>query len=351
MTRLPDHRIDRRTLIKTGAAAGLLAFAPGIQILSATSARAAAKLVIQYDWLMSNGQIGDIIAMKNGYFEEAGFEVTFSPGGPNSATVPPVISGAAQLGQFSETPQLFAARAGGVPVRIIACGFRTGPYALTSKPGKPISGVADLKGKTIGIQPTARFLMDAILSKNGIAPADVNVVNVGFDKGPLVRGEVDAIGGWITNTQALSVVGEDRIDLLVRDLGLDSYANVYFATDAAVESDAETLAKFLGAVAKGWGFVHANPQEAVKTMVAAYPEMDLGWEEKTIDLILKLSFDENTATGGWGTFSPESLDSQLTLLDKVGQYPNGRPKTEDVYTTKILDLTADSRPKLAAPGA
>ena len=123
------------------------------------------------------------------------------------------------------------------------------------------------------------------------------------------------------------------------------------STDGAIDSDAETLAKFIGAVAKGWGWVRGNPQEAVKTMVGAYPEMDLGWEQKTIDLILKLSFDENTAAEGWGTFSPDSLDSQLSLLDKVGQYPNGRPKTEDVYTTAILDLTANSRPKLAAPGA
>jgi NitT/TauT family transport system substrate-binding protein len=34
----------------------------------------------------------------------AGLAVEISPGGANSATVPPVISGSAQLGQFSETP-------------------------------------------------------------------------------------------------------------------------------------------------------------------------------------------------------------------------------------------------------
>ncbi|TIW64028.1 MAG: ABC transporter substrate-binding protein, partial [Mesorhizobium sp.] len=128
------------------------------------------------------------------------------------------------------------------------------------------------------------------------------------------------IGGWITNTQALSVVGDDRIDLLVRDLGLSSYADVYFATDKAIEENADTLAKFIGAVAKGWGWVHANPQEAVKKMVAAYPEMDLGWEEKTINLALKLSFDGATAKDGWGTFDPASIEEQLALLDKVGQY-------------------------------
>ena len=343
------NNMTRRTFVR--GLAGAAAFAPGLQLVMTPGARAAAKVVIQYDWLMSNGQIGDIAALVNGYFEEAGLEVEFSPGGPNAATVPPVISGAAQLGQFSETPQLYAARASGVPVRIIACGFRTGPYALTSKPDKPVRTAADLKGKTIGIQPTARFVMDAILAKNSIDAGEVNIVNVGFDKAPLVRGDVDAIGGWITNTQALSVVGDDRIDLLVRDLGLDSYADVYFATDSAIEQDAETLAKFIGVVGKGWGWVHANPQEAVAKMVEAYPELDLGWEEKTIDLVLKLSFDASTAKDGWGTFDPASIEEQIALLDQVGQYPNGRPAADEVYSTKILELTAADRPKLDAPAA
>lgn len=49
---------------------------------------------------MDNGQIGDIVAAQKGYFTEAGLDVEFSPGGPNSSTVPPAISGAAALGQF-----------------------------------------------------------------------------------------------------------------------------------------------------------------------------------------------------------------------------------------------------------
>ncbi|MBX9457020.1 MAG: ABC transporter substrate-binding protein [Rhizobium sp.] len=343
------NAITRRGFLKAGVT--VAAFAPGIQLLMSSDARAAGKVVIQYDWLMSNGQIGDVAAAVNGYFKEAGLEVEFSPGGPNSATVPPVISGSAQLGQFSETPQLFNARASGIPVRILACGFRTGPYALTSKPSKPLRTIADLKGMKIGIQPTARFVVEAIATKNNISMSDFEVVNVGFDKGPLISGEVDAIGGWITNTQALSVVGDDRIDLLVSDLGLPSYADVYFATDTAVEENAETLAKFIGAVAKGWGWVHANPAKAVETLVTAYPQLDLGWEQKTIDLILKLSFDASTAKDGWGTFDPASLEEQISLYDKIGQYPNGRPKVEDLYTTRILEMTAAERPKLDAPGS
>ena len=340
--------IPRRNFLKS-AAAGAAAVGAGIRLVVPERARAAAKVVVKYDWLISNGQIGDVIAVENGYFEEAGLEVEFSPGGPNSSTVPPVVSGAAALGQFSETTQLFNARANGVPVRIVACGYRTGPYAFTSKPAAPLRSAADLRGLRIGIQPTARFIIDAIAARNNIDINDLSVVNVGFDKGPLARGEVDAIGGWITNTQALSVVGEDRIDLLARDLGLPSYALVYFAADAMLEGNPELLARFIGAVGRGWGWTRAHPAEAVKKLVAAYSELDLDWEQKTIDLVLRLSFDKDTARDGWGTFSPDSLENQIAIMDGIGQYPGGRPSLDSVYTGEILELTADQRPKLGAP--
>ncbi len=343
--------MSRRRFLQTGSGVTVAsAFGGAISLVLPDAASAAgAKVVVKYDWLMSNGQIGDIVAAEKGIYKEAGLDVEFAPGGPNSATVPPVISGAATLGQFSETPQLFNARAGGVPVKILACGFRTGPYALTSKPEKPLRNLDDLQNVRVGVQPTARFLIDAIAAKHGIPIENITVIPVGFDKAPLVAGEVDAIGGWITNTQALSVVGDDRIDLLVSDLGLESYADVYFATDEAIDGNAEQLAAFIGATAKGWGWVYANPSEAVEVMVGAVDGLDLGWEQKTIDLVLKLSFDEDTARDGWGTFDPASLEAQLALYDQIGQYPSGRPSLADVHTTTILEMTADARPKLGAP--
>ena len=345
-----NKTINRRNFMKS-AAASTIAIGAGIQLVLPSSANAGdkAKVVVKFDWLISNGQIGDVVAIQNGYFEEAGLEVEFSPGGPNSATVPPVISGGATLGQFSETAQLFNARAGGVPIKAIACGFRTGPYAFTSKPGKPLRGIDDLRNVTIGIQPTARFIIEAIAAKNGIPMDELNVVNVGFDKGPLVNGDVDAVGGWITNTQALSVVGDDRIDLLVSDLGLPAYAEVYFATDEAIEENADVLAAFIGAVGRGWGYAHANPEAAVQILVDSHDGLDKEWELKTVDLVLSLSFDDDTARDGWGTFDPASLEEQLALYDSIGQYTNGRPALEDVHTTRILEMSADARPKLGTP--
>lgn len=346
------HRknISRRALLQSsGGVAIASALGGAVQLVLPSRADAAAKVVIKYDWLLSNGQIGDIVAAQKGFYTDAGLEVEFSPGGPNSATVPPVVSGAATLGQFSETAQLFNARAGGVPIKLIACGYRTGPYAFTSKPEKPLRTIDDLRNVRIGIQPTARFIIDAIAAANNIPLDELSITSVGFDKGPLINGDVDAIGGWITNTQALSVVGDDRIDTLVSDLGLPTYAQVYFATDDAIENNAEQLAAFIAATGNGWAFVHENPQESVQIMVDATDGLDLAWEEKTVDLVLSLSFDENTAKDGWGAFDPASLEAQLALYDSIGQYSSGRPALEDVHSTKILEMTADQRPKLGAP--
>ncbi|MCC6305222.1 MAG: ABC transporter substrate-binding protein [Rhodobacteraceae bacterium] len=339
-------QISRRRFL-AGSALLAGAVGGGIELFLPDPARAQnAKVVIKLDWLISNGQIGDVMAAQQGFFQEAGIDVEFNPGGPNSATVPPVVAGDAALGQFSESTQLVAARASGVPIRILACGFRTGPYALASLPRAPVRTAADLIGKKIGIQPTARVVIDAVIAKNNLDPSKITIVNVGFDKAPLERGDVDAIGGWITNTQALSVLGPDRIDLLMSDLGMPSYANVYFATDRAVEANAEILARFIGAASKGWAWTRENPEEAVRKTVEAHPDMSLEWELKTIDLILRLAFDADTARDGWGTFDPAKIEEQIVMFDALKQYEQGRPKIEDVYTTKILEMTADIRPRI-----
>ena len=348
MTELPPAtRLGRRTLLRSGGY-GLAALAGGLEVLLPRDAPAApAKVVVKYDWLMSNGQVGDIVAAKRGYFQAEGLDVEFAPGGPNSATVPPVVSGQAQLGQFSDSAQLLLARAAGVPIKIIACGFRMSPFAFYSLPRAPIRSVHDMVGKRIGIQPTARFVLDAILAKNAIDPASLTVSNIGFDMTPLTTGQVDAVTGWITNTQALAVIGAQRIDLPMAGTGVPAYANVYFATDDAVADNADTLAAVIRAVGKGWGWTHANPQAAVALMVEACPQLDLAVEQKTVARIMALSFDAATGTDGWGSFDLASVREQISVYDRIGQFKPAAPRAEDCATRKILDMTAGARPKIS----
>jgi NitT/TauT family transport system substrate-binding protein len=339
--------VSRRKFLKAGAALSVIAAGPGINILVPGRASAeTAKVVIQYDWLMSNGQIGDVVAVHNGYFKEQGIEVEMSPGGPNSATLAPVVSGQAQLAQFSGVSQLLLARAAGAPVQVFATGYQQAPFAYFSLPKAPVHKPEDLYGKRIGIQPTARATLDALIAKAKLDVNKLNISTMGFDMTPLAAGELDVVTGWITNTQALAVIGPDRITMMESAAGIIDPGDAYFATEEALEKNTDVLARFLKAVAKGWGYTHDHPEEAVEITVKAYPNLDLAIEKQTIPLVLSLSFDANTKENGWGTFKPSDIGDQINLMDEIGMFKDStKPVLEESITTKLLELTAADRPK------
>lgn len=339
---MPSRWVDRRGF--TGA--GLAILGGAVVSVRPHMARAQTPVTIQLDWLMSNGQIGDVVALEKGFYAQEGLDVTFQPGGPNAQTVPPVASGLAQLGQFSDTGQASIARGNGIPLQVMACGYRSTPFAYYSLPRAPIRAVPDMVGKRIGTQPTARFVLDILLKKYGIDPAQLEIVMIGFDMAPLVTGQVDAVSGWITNTAALSVIGPDRIDLMMQDAGLPTMANAYFAMEDTVRNDPETLAKFLRASARGWEWSYNNRPESIDILCDAFPNLDRAIEKQTVDTVMKLSFDAETKVNGWGWFDIARIAEQIRLFDEVGQYEQGAPKAEALMTTAILDLTADARPKL-----
>jgi len=328
---------------------GGAAVASSVGYVFAPIARAqTTSLKVKYDWLMSNGQVGDIVALKKGFFEAAGFKVEFIPGGPNSSTVPPVTSGQALLGQFSSTNQAMVAAASDIPIKVFAAGYRSVPFGYYSLPRAPVRKPEDFIGKRIGTQPTARYATDALLKKYNIDPSKVQIVNMGFDMTPLVTGQLDVVTGWVTNTKALSVIGPERIDFMIQDAGIVNYGNAYFTSNEAAAKYPEQIVKFIEAVSKGWEWTFHNRAAAVDIMCDAYEHLERPIEHKTIDVIMRLTFDRNTAAQGWGWFDTARIQEAVDLFASVDFFKEKKkPKLEDFVTTKFIDATKNSRVKLS----
>ncbi len=336
--------LTRRSLLRGGAAAamsGLYLSMPTIGKASGTQ-----ELNIKLDWLMSNGQTGDVVALKKGFFEEEGLNVTFLPGGPNSQTVPPVLSGQAQLGQFSGSGQAMLARGNGIPIKIFAAGYRMNPFAFFSFPNAPIRKPEDVIGKRIGIQPTARFVLDMLLLENNIDPSQLEIISIGFDMSPLMSGQVDAVTGWVTNTKALSILGPDRIDMTERETGLKSYADVYFASDNMLKDHGDVAQKYIAGAAKGWEWTYNNREEAVELLIEVNPNLDLEIEKGTIDTVMDLSFDSETKEQGWGWIDTGKIQTQIDQYAKVGKFEKELPTIESFVDMSVLEATSTKRPKL-----
>ncbi|MFV0490807.1 MAG: ABC transporter substrate-binding protein [Pseudorhodobacter sp.] len=340
MMNLPNRRrfLQSMAAFSGAAAAGtLIDIRPG-------AAQDQFEVSMQLGWLVSNGILGEIAADHLGFYADEGLTLRIIPGGPNVDGLASVASGAAALGQYSSSPSLMMARSQGLPLKCIAAGYQQHPFTYFSLSDNPVREPKDLIGKKVGTNGTARILLQALLARNGISQDDVEVVVTGSDMAPLMTGQVHVVTGWKTNTQALSILGDKRVDLSLWDAGVQLYANPYYVTDRLLEEQRDNVEAMIRVSAKGWGWVHENPEEAVKIMVERYPNLDLEIELATVPLALAYSFNENTAANGWGAMTQENWQAQIDLYDQLGQFEAGAPKVEDVMTLSILEATAADRP-------
>ena len=337
--------VSRRSLLKTMGAAAGLAGAGTFVTISQGFAQDRFKVSMQLGWLAGNGNLGEIAADKLGYFAEEGLDFEIVPGGPNIDGVASVAAGRSNLGQVSSSPSLMLARSAGIPVKCIAAGYQQHPYTYFSLKKNPILTPQDMIGKKIGTQATGRILLRALLAKNDIAEDQIELVVIGSDMAPLMTGQVDAITGWKTNVNALSILGDERVDMTLWDAGIQLYANPFYTTDTVLAEHGDKVEAMLRAISRGWGWVRENPEMAVEYLVERLPNLDKASELKAAPLVIGYSFNEKTAADGWGTMTRENWQAQIDAYDSLGQFANGAPALDDVMTLDILEKTAGVRPR------
>jgi len=345
MRQFGSSKIRRRSLLKSGAAA--TGFAAASLLPSGGFAQGKTQTVnLQLGWLAGNNQVGEVAAKALGYFEEEKLNLAIQPGGPSIDGVAIVASGRHEIGQVSSSPSLMLAASQKIPVMCFASGLQQHPYAYFSLPKKPVRTAKDLVGKKVGIQATAKVLLNALMKKHDIAEKDVEIVIIGSEMTPILTGQTDVVSGWITNTTTLKPLGPDRIDLRLWDAGVRLYALPYYATKDTIEKKADMLAAYTRAASRGWEYAIKNPEKAAAFLIKEYPNLNLADEIEGSKALLTFAFNANTQANGWGAFDPAVWQEQIKLYDELKQFTAGAPKLEDVMTTKILDATKSARAKV-----
>ena len=337
-------KITRRNLLKGAASSSALATCGSL--ISVQASAAGTKISMQLGWLASNGIIGEVYAKREGFFEEEGVELEVVPGGPGVDGVASVAAGRAQLGQLSSSPSLMLARSAGIPVKAFGAGFQKHPFTYFSLDNAPIRSAKDFVGKTIATQPTAVILLRAALAQNGISEDQVEIVKMGSDMNQLLTGQAHAVTGWLTNVNALKVIGDGRVDLMLWDAGLQLYANVYYTTDTILANEHDALVSFLTGAARGWEGARKNPTKAVDHLVSEYPNLDRDSELEAIKGVLSFGFNSVTKRDGWAAMNRKNWQAQLDIYDDLNQFKGITPSVDDVMTLSVLDATEQLRKRI-----
>jgi NitT/TauT family transport system substrate-binding protein len=109
---------------------------------------------------------------------------------------------------------------------------------------------------------------------------------------------------------------------------------------------ADLIAGFLRAAGRGWAYAKANPEKAVDLLVQEYPNLVRADELVAAPIMFDVEFTARTKDHGWGSFDSAVWEAQIDQYDELKQFQAGKPKLDQVMTTKILDMTENDRPKI-----
>ncbi len=240
---------------------------------SCSGAPERSEIIVLADWLVWAQQGPMVSANINGLYEKVGLEVKIiAPANP----VDNVKMAAAKNVAFAMVDQIefLLARQQGIPVKSIGAMIRDNTAGLVYLGDAPISGPADLKGKTIGVNP--RPDLDAqvalILKGGGLTRQDVKIVDPGYGAVELlVSGKLDAV--WTSPKftedfrfgEATKKAGKAPIKWIYStDHGRpDMYFYILVANEEWLEDNPNTACHFMHASAEGAEMMIANPDPVV----------------------------------------------------------------------------------------
>jgi len=224
---------------------------------------------------------GLYIAQDEGLFGEQGLHVTIEKIASSQAIIAGQLKGQVDISAGSYVPYI-SAQAAGARFRILAEASVLGPgaRALVTTAGSPITTVAGLAGKKIGVNGTnsiGTLLVSSLLAEYGISPRKVDFVT-DADGFPAMPGHLQD-GAWNAAFLAepyITAAQEEYGDQVLADLDQGATSNFpidgYVATQAWAQKYPKTAAAFVRAIEEGQQIANGDAP-AVQTAMARYDNL------------------------------------------------------------------------------
>src|SRR5436309_11952797 len=258
-------------LVLTTAACGSTTTTGG-----STSPAALTKVSIGLGYLPDIQFAPFYVAQTQGYYRNAGLDVTFHHGIVND------LIGSMVLGRdnfvFASGDEELVARSKGLKVIDVATIFQKYPVSLIVPADSSIHTLADLKGHTIG-EPGpygATYIgLLALLYHAHLTPSEVHITEIGFTQvTALLTHKFDAVVGY-SNNEPIQLSNHG---LQVRTFDVSDYqrliSNGMITTESTLHNQPDVVRGFVQAIIEGLKEVIANPQEAVQISQSYVQGMD-----------------------------------------------------------------------------
>jgi putative hydroxymethylpyrimidine transport system substrate-binding protein len=223
------------------------------------------------DGSLSPANAAVAMAERKGFFADVGLSVRAFGGVPVLPRRPVrYIAAYTDDVALTQQPQVALAKQHGAPIVAVGSLVSQPTAAMIWLKRSGIRGIADLRGKTIAVPgiPYQEAMLESILEKAGVNPAEVEVKRVDYRLVPvLLAGKADAIfgGSWNIEGVALRERGLKPVIKRVQELGVPSYDELVVITRSDwAAREPWVVRKFMSALARGVRAVRRNPAAALQ---------------------------------------------------------------------------------------
>lgn len=232
------------------------------------------QLTVAMDWYPNPDHAGFLTAREQGYFKDAGLDVSLDSPTDPSLPIKLVAAGQADLA-LSYEPEVLLAREQGLDIVSVANVVDQPLTSMIWLGKSKVKRVRDLKGKTISTAgiPYQDAYLKTILERAGLTEGDVKKVAVGQGLLPsIISGQAQATLGPFWNIEGVELKQRGLKPNInpVDTLGVPSYSElVLVAKGSRIEEDPAPLRLFITALGRGTRYAVSHPNEATRTLLAA----------------------------------------------------------------------------------
>ena len=223
------------------------------------------------------------VALSEGYFEEQGLDISLKYFDTAQPLMAALISGDISAGGYIANPIILkgmekSQKQFHILSSLVEDTQHPVSILLIDK-DKQINSIAELKGKTIGILPTAayRIWLEQILTKNGLTVDDVVIKNVAptFTITEFTNNGIDAA---FTNDPAATAAVVANVatpfsneSLIAKNLWEPYYFGSFLVSPKLKEDSPEIAKKMVLAINKAITFIEKNPEKVQEILKNSLP--------------------------------------------------------------------------------
>ena len=253
----PKLALLRRLIV--GASLALAASHPAVA-LEAVS--------LQLKWKHQFQFAGYYQALTQGFYRDAGLDVTIREGGPGIDVSEAVAGGKADFGVC--TASVLRDWAAGRRLVVLAAIFQRSPAVILVARRADISSVSDLRGRTLMDTPGSDEIA-AMLTREGVNYQSMLRVPHEGNPRDLLAGRADAMIAYSTSEPfVLEQLGAAYRTFAPAAFGIDFYGDNLCTSEAEVKAHPDRVAAFRAASLKGWAYALANREATVDLIIRSY---------------------------------------------------------------------------------